>query len=144
MERSRNYMRKHNKQLNKTVKPTSKTAKQDVQSCSAKDEQQTREVDFVSTAARNDFYEVPPRDVVVAFILQLQERIAHGFAPTIPIDHLGDGLIELKVNGHPAFRCVYTMKRPGKVLVLHTFAKTTNGPDVKNLRLARTRAKSLN
>lgn len=107
------------------------------------DEAVIRTVKFFSKAAEKDFYKVPPRDVIITFITQLEGRLALNLSPTIPIAHLGDGMIELKVNGSPAFRCVYTMKEPGQVVVLHTFAKTTNGHDAKNVELANKRAKKL-
>jgi len=107
------------------------------------DETLIRTVEFFSKTAEKDFSKVPPRDVVIAFITQLEGRLSLNLSPTIPIAHLGDGVIELKVNGSPAFRCVYTMKIPGKVVVLHTFAKTTNGHDAKNVELAQKRAKKL-
>lgn len=102
-----------------------------------------RTVEFFSKTAEKNFFTIPPREVVITFITQLENRLALDLPPTIPIAHLGNGVIELKVNGSPAFRCVYTMKKPGTVVVLHTFAKTTNGPDVKNVRLAQDRAKKL-
>jgi hypothetical protein len=107
------------------------------------DETVIRTVEFFSKAAEKDFYNVPPREVILTFITQLEGRLAINLAPTILFSNLGDGVIELKVNGSPAYRCVYTMKQPGKVIVLHTFAKTTNGPDVKNVQLAKKRAKKL-
>lgn len=110
---------------------------------SDQDEPIKRAVEFFSKAAEKDFYSVPPRDVIIAFITQLEGKLAINSAPTIPITHLGDGVIELKINGSPAYRCVYTLKQPGKVIVLHTFAKTTNGPDVKAVQLAKKRAKQL-
>ena len=118
MERSRNNMQKQNETLIRTI-------------------------EFVSKAAKKDFYEVPPRQVLITFITQLEGRLALNLTPTILFDNLGDGVIELKINGSPAYRCVYTMKKPGRVVVLHTFAKTTNGPDVKNVKLAKQRAKKL-
>ena len=118
MERSRNTMRKQDETLLRTV-------------------------EFFSKAARKDFYEGPPREVIITFITQLEGRLALNLTPTILFDNLGDGVIELKVNGSPAYRCVYTMKKLGQVVVLHTFAKTTNGPDVKNVQLAKKRAKKL-
>ena len=108
-----------------------------------KDETIIRTVEFFSKAAEKDFYKVPPREVIITFITQLETKLAVNQDPTILFTNLGDGLIELKVNGSPAYRCVYTMKKPGKVVVLHTFAKTTNGPDVKNVQLAKKRAKKL-
>lgn len=107
-----------------------------------------REIEFFSNSAEKDFFAlskkgVPHKRASIAFATQLEERLVWDLIPTIPITHLGDGVIEMKVNGSPAFRCLYTMKVPGKVIVLHTFEKTTEGPDVKNVRLAAKRAKSL-
>lgn len=107
-----------------------------------KDEPITRTVEFFSKAAEKDFNKLP-REVLITFATQLEGRLAINLQPTILFTHLGDGVIELKVNGSPAYRCVYTMKQPGKVIVLHTFTKTTNGPDVKNVQLAQKRAKKL-
>jgi len=104
-----------------------------------------RTVEFFSASCEKEFYKVLKnhKKVAIAFATQLEGRLAHNLAPTIPIDHLGDGVIELRINGSPAFRCVYTMKVPGRVTVLHTFAKTTEGSDLKNVRLAQKRAKQL-
>lgn len=100
-----------------------------------------REVVFYpEQSGKRDFYDIP-RDKVIQFIMQLEGRIALGESPTMPITHLGDGLIELKINGSPAFRCVYTLKVPGQVLVLNTFVKTTNGPDHHNVSKAKKRLK---
>lgn len=107
------------------------------------DDQINRAVEFFSKSAEKDFYSLPSREVIITFITQLEGRLAINLTPTILFTNLGDGVIELKINGSPAYRCVYTMKQPGKVIVLHTFAKTTNGPDVKNVQLAKKRAKKL-
>jgi len=104
-----------------------------------------RTVEFFSPSCEKDFFKVlkSHKKVAIAFITQLEGRLAFNLDPTISIDHLGDGVIELRINGSPAFRCVYTMKVPAKVIVLHTFAKTTEGSDLKNVRLAKKRAKQL-
>lgn len=98
-----------------------------------------RDVVFQPEASgKRDFLSIP-RDKAIQFTMQLEGRIALGLSPTMPITHLGDGLIELKINGSPAYRCVYTLKVPGKVLVLNTFVKTTNGPDHHNVSKAKKR-----
>jgi len=107
------------------------------------DENVKKTIEFFSKAAEKDFFNIPPREVVITFITQIEDKIAVNLKPTIPITHLGDGVVELKVNGSPAFRCAYTMKKPGTVVILHTFAKTTNGADVKNVNLAKKRAKKI-
>lgn len=71
--------------------------------------------------------------------------VANGMDPTLAIDHLesaGAGVIELKINGKPAFRCVYYNKLPGQVVVVHATPKTTNGSDPKIMRLVKQRLKA--
>lgn len=71
--------------------------------------------------------------------------VANGIDPTLGIDHLesaGAGVIELKINGRPAFRCIYYNKLPTKVLVVHATLKTTNGSDPKILKLVKQRLKA--
>lgn len=102
-----------------------------------------RQVTFAPESAKKREFQVLPREAYIQFALQLEEKIALGKAPTMPITHLGDGMIELKINGSPAYRCVYTLKKPGQVVVLNTFVKTTNGPDHHNIEKARKRLKSV-
>lgn len=101
----------------------------------------TREVEFYPESAKKREFSALPREIAIQFALQLEGRIALGMSPTIPITNLGDGMIELKINGSPAYRCVYTLKKPGTVLVLNTFAKTTNGHDHHNVSKAKKRMK---
>lgn len=102
-----------------------------------------RVASFFSEAVKKEFKKVCPKPVAIQFITQLDGRVARNLQPTCKFDHLGDGVIELKINGSPAFRCVYTTKIPGRVIVLHTFAKTSEGPDHKNVKLAKSRARKL-
>jgi len=86
-----------------------------------------------------------PEWVGMQFMVEL-ESIASGHAPSLAIDHLtsvGKGVVELKINGRPAYRCVYTTKIPGKIMILHAFKKTKNGPDVHNCEVAKQRLKNL-
>lgn len=59
--------------------------------------------------------------------------VQHGLEPTIAFRHLhvskGKSAIELKINGRPAYRVVYTTKRPGKVDVVYAGKKTAQGTD---------------
>ena len=74
------------------------------------------------------------------------DSVINGGRSTLPIEHLsaiGPGVFEMKINGRPAFRCVYTTKVSGKVVILHAFKKTTNGPDQANLKTVKDRLKSL-
>lgn len=72
------------------------------------------------------------------------DLIAAGMAPVLKIDHLtaaGSGVIELKINGSPAYRCMYHLKTPGKVVVLHAAVKTKNGQDNQLIETTRKRYK---
>ena len=52
-------------------------------------------------------------------------------------------MIELKINGKPAFRCVLVSKNDDEVYVLHLFKKTTNGTDRPAMALAEKRYKDI-
>lgn len=84
-----------------------------------------------------------PENCEIAFRHNLS-MVAHGMVPTLDIDHLdgaGTGIIELKIDGKLAFRCVYYNKLPGEVVVLLAAPKKTNGPDPKIMKLAKNRLK---
>lgn len=86
-----------------------------------------------------------PEHVGTQFMVEL-ESIASGHQPSLEVEHLtsvGKGVIELKINGRPAYRCVYTTKIEGKIVILHAFKKTKNGPDVHNCDVAKKRLKNL-
>lgn len=103
-----------------------------------------KEVDYANKAARREF-DALPEEHRIAFMHSLN-LVAYGLPPGLKIDHLesvGSGVIELKINGSPAYRCVYYNKVPGKVIVLHAAVKTTNGPDPKILKTAKKRLKAL-
>jgi len=59
------------------------------------------------------------------------------------LDSIGAGVIELRKNGSPAFRCIYVAKYQDAVVVLHAFAKTTNGVDRQAMKVAEQRLKEL-
>lgn len=104
-------------------------------------EDKKKSVDFISKQSLKDF-RLLPKKIQIQFA-QALERISYGLESTILIAHLGEGLIELKINGKPAYRCVYYNKLPEKVIVVHSFKKTTNGPDRKNVDVAKDRLKNL-
>lgn len=88
-----------------------------------------------------DSYKALPRDKLQIFGMAL-EAVSYDREPGIKVDNLSNGLIELKINGSPAWRVLYTLKGAGgDVVVVHVFSKTSEGPDHKNLKLARKRAK---
>ncbi|EHR8838297.1 type II toxin-antitoxin system RelE/ParE family toxin [Shigella flexneri] len=99
---------------------------------------------FVNDAAEREYRDLP-EDVQDMFGKDLR-LIQYGQDPKLPIDFLdsiGIGVIELKINGSPAFRCTYVAKYLDTVVVLHSFKKTTNGVDRKAKKVAETRLKEL-
>jgi phage-related protein len=99
---------------------------------------------FVSDAAEREYRDLPG-DVQDEFGKDLR-RIQYGEEPRLPIQNLGGiapGVIELKKNGSPAFRCVYVAKFMDTVFVLHSFAKTTNGVDRPAMQVVQQRLKDL-
>jgi phage-related protein len=74
------------------------------------------------------------------------DMIAHGMKPALEFEHLtavGSGVIELKINGSPALRCVYYNKLPGVLWIVLAATKTSEGQDLTIIRKARQRVKSL-
>ena len=99
---------------------------------------------FINFAAEREYKDLP-EEVQDTFGRNLR-NIQFGNDPTLPITHLqsvGNGVIELKINGSPAFRCLYVTKFMDTVIVIHSFTKTTNGTDRQALQTAETRLKSL-
>lgn len=91
---------------------------------------------FINDAAEREYKALPEwvQDEFGKSLRQLQ----FGETPTLPITHLGEsiaaGVIELKINGRPAFRCAYITKHLETVVVLHSFIKTKNGVDHHAMR----------
>lgn len=103
-----------------------------------------KEIVFFSKRVEKDFKALQEKHQV-RFIHNLS-MVAHGMDPSMKFDHLesaGSGCIELKINGSPAYRCVYYNKLPGKVVVVIATDKTTNGSDQKILDLVKARVKKL-
>lgn len=99
---------------------------------------------FVSDAAEREYKDLP-ENIQDEFGKDLR-RIQYGQDPELTIEHLnsvGAGVVELKINGSPAFRCVYVTKYLDAVVVLHSFTKTTNGVDRKAMKIAEQRLKDL-
>lgn len=99
---------------------------------------------FVNDAAEREYKELPS-DIQDEFGKDLR-RIQYGQDPELTLAYLnsiGAGIVELKINGSPAFRCVYVAKYLDTVIVLHSFTKTTNGVDRKAMKTAEKRLKEL-
>ncbi len=99
---------------------------------------------FVSDSAEKEYKNLPDK-IQDEFGKDLR-RIQMGEVPRLSITHLdsvGQGVVELKKNGSPAFRCVYVAKYLDTVFVLHSFIKTTNGVDRQAIKVAEQRYKEL-
>ncbi len=99
---------------------------------------------FVNDAAEREYRDFPA-EVQDDFGKDLR-RIQFGQYPDLPIDYMdsiGIGVIELKINGSPAYRCTYVAKYLDTVVVLHSFKKTTNGVDRQAKKTAEKRLKEL-
>lgn len=73
------------------------------------------------------------------------EMIRDGLRPlsdSKPMNGLGKGVLELKKNGRPAYRCVYVIKN-GTLYVLHAFSKTSNGTSKANETTIKSRYKAV-
>lgn len=102
----------------------------------------TKKLVFINAQAEKAFKGLPKAEQI-GFIFQLETLIANGCSPLLRIDHLPNDTIELKMNGRPAYRCVYYNKLPNEVVVVHAFKKTTNGSDRKNLDTVALRMKAI-
>ena len=99
---------------------------------------------FVSEAAEREYKQLP-ESIQDEFGKDLR-RIQYGQDPELKVEHLnsiGAGVVELKINGSPAFRCIYVAKYLDAVVVLHSFTKTTNGVDRQAMKVAQQRLKEL-
>ncbi len=99
---------------------------------------------FVNDAAEREYRDLPDK-LQDEFGKDLR-RIQFDEEPRLPIIYLngvGTGVIELRKNGSPAFRCIYVAKYLNTVVVLHTFAKTTNSVDRHAMKVAEQRLKEL-
>lgn len=104
----------------------------------------TKVFGFVSEAAQREYKDLP-REIQREFGASLR-AIQQGMVPFLTIKHLSDiapGVIELKINGSPAYRCVYIAKFRNAVIVLHSFTKTTNGTDKQAMKTLKARFKDL-
>ena len=99
---------------------------------------------FVSDAAEREYKKLP-KDVQQEFGVSLRaiQENKKPFLPITPLKSVGAGVIELKINGSPAFRCVYIAKFMDTVIVLHSFEKTTNKVDKQAMKTLEQRYKEL-
>jgi phage-related protein len=87
----------------------------------------------LSDAALRAFKKLP-KDVQKDSLKALQD-VMDGRKPNMPFKALNNigknikGVMELVINGSPAYRVVYVAKYNNIVYLLHAFTKTTNGVD---------------
>lgn len=93
----------------------------------------TKTLKFVSDAASKEFNQLP-FEAKETYAKALQD-VMDGRTPAMPfksLTNLGKGIkgvTELIINGSPAYRVVYVAKFNDTIYILHSFKKTTNGPD---------------
>lgn len=99
---------------------------------------------FVNDAAEREYKDFP-KEIQQQFGTSLRavQDDKKPFLPIQTLESIGAGVIELKINGSPAFRCVYIAKFLDTVVVLHSFEKTTNGVDRQSMKTVEKRYKEL-
>lgn len=99
---------------------------------------------FVNEAATREYKDLPEW-VQDEFGKDLM-RVQYGAEPQLSIKQLssvGTGVIELIINGSPAYRCLYIAKFADTIFVLHSFLKTTNRTDRHAMKVVADRLKEL-
>lgn len=104
---------------------------------------QQRTVEFSNKAASKELGDFPEsiRDQFLVSLESLSWDLEPGLQ-VAPLSSVAKGVLELKRNGSPAYRLVYTMKFPGKVVVLAARPKTCNGVDRQLIAIAAARLKA--
>ncbi|MDO0811548.1 type II toxin-antitoxin system RelE/ParE family toxin [Xanthomonas campestris pv. campestris] len=86
-----------------------------------------------------------PAKIRNEFLVNL-ELVELGGVPAMKHEKLqaaGKGVIELKIQGSPAYRCMYVVRKNGNVVVLHATRKTTQGQDRQLIATTSERLKHL-
>ncbi len=107
----------------------------------------TMKLQPVSEAALRDFRKLPkPEQEDFAKALN---DVLEGRKPSMPFKQLNGlgknikGVVELIINGSPAYRVVYVAKFNNTLYILHAFTKTTNGVDKKAMDVVVKRYKEI-
>lgn len=102
---------------------------------------QRRRCDFSKQVVKE--MEALPASIRHQFLVSI-EQLELGLEPVLPISHLssaGKGIVEMKINGRPAYRLVYTTKYEGKVVILAARSKSCEGQDKTLVEVVRQRLK---
>lgn len=97
----------------------------------------------ISKAVQKEL-EALPAEKRNQFLVAL-EQLSWDLEVGLPIAYLGTvgkGVAELKINGSPAYRLVYTTKFTGKVIVLAARSKSKQGMDLELIEVSASRLKS--
>ena len=108
------------------------------------EKKQDRALVLDEKAVRRDLDSLP-EEVRDQFLVNL-EMVRLGLPPVLPQEKLhaaGNGVMELKINGRPAYRCMYVVRKNGDVVVLHATAKTSQGQSKQLVRTTSLRLKRL-
>jgi phage-related protein len=84
----------------------------------------------------------PIRDQCLVALANISLGLDPGLTVAPLSNTVGKGVLELKINGRPAYRVVYTLNFPGKVVVLAARTKTSNGVDKQLIEVAASRLKA--
>ncbi|MDO0860582.1 type II toxin-antitoxin system RelE/ParE family toxin [Xanthomonas campestris pv. campestris] len=98
----------------------------------------------IEKAQQKELANVPAK-IRNEFLVNL-EMALRGLVPAMKHEKLqaaGKGVIELKINGRPAYRCMYVVRKNGDVVVLFTTRKTTEGQDRQLIATTAERLKQL-
>lgn len=102
-------------------------------------------LDLVSVGgAEKEYANLGSSKVQAAFAVDL-EMMMNGFKPlssSKALNGLGKGVFELRKNGRPAYRLVYTIK-DGKIYILHVYSKTSDGTPKAHEETIKKRYKSI-
>lgn len=111
---------------------------------SGNEEKKDRELVLEDKAVKKDMERLPAA-IRNQFLANL-EMVRLGLTPALLQERLhaaGDGVMELKINGRPAWRCMYVVRKNGDVVVLHATSKTSKGPDKQLVKTTSLRLKRL-
>lgn len=95
-------------------------------------------------AALKEYEKLPERarEIFDADINAIQKN-QRPFSDVKNLEGVGPGVMELIINGSPAYRCIYCVKIKGCVVVLHSFVKTAEGTDRKAMATTKRRYKEM-
>lgn len=102
-------------------------------------------VQYISNAAEREFKKDLPKEHQESFVKAIQD-VLEGRRPSMafkPLKTVGKGVIELIINGSPAFRVLYVAKYNDILYILHSFTKTTEGVHLPAMKVAKKRYKDI-